>query len=256
MESLQGKTAIVTGASRGIGRAIAIRLAHDGAAVAVHYASNDTAAGSVIDTIRDAGGRAFGVRAPLGGPEEDLDAMFDAIDAGLTEHAGIARLDILVNNAGIAPRVRVADAERPALEQLFSVNVFAPLFVTQKALLRMAEGGRIINISSGAARLAMPDITTYAMTKGALDTFSHQLAEELGPRGITVNSIQPGVVDTEMNASWLRSDPAAAQAIVAMQAIKRIGQPEDIAAIVAFLASAEASFLTGVNIDATGGARL
>jgi len=141
-------------------------------------------------------------------------------------------------------------------DELFAVNVRAPFFIVQQGLSRLRDGGRIINVSSGAARLAIPEIMAYGATKGALDTFTLNLAKELGPRGITVNSVAPGVIDTDVNAAWLRGNPQAEAAEAALAALGRIGQPEDVADIVAFLASHDARWVTGRVIDATGGVGL
>jgi 3-oxoacyl-[acyl-carrier protein] reductase len=182
------KTAVVTGASRGIGRGIARRLAADGALVAVHYGSNETAAKETVRLIEDAGGKAFTVHAELGIPG-DADKLWAGVDEGLRRLGAGAGVDILVNNAGIG---RSGDLERvgPAeFDRVFAVNVKAPFFIVQKGLDRIRDGGRIINISSGVTRIAYPDIIAYSMTKGALDTFSFTLAQALGSRGITVNSV-------------------------------------------------------------------
>jgi NAD(P)-dependent dehydrogenase (short-subunit alcohol dehydrogenase family) len=237
---VQVKTALVTGASRGIGRAIALRLAADGMRVVVHYARDADAAAAVVE---EAGGGAFAVRASL--PSE-LDALV----------AALPPLDVLVNNAGIALPAPIEDVTPEAFDAVFAVNVRAPFFLVQRALPLMRDGGRIVNISSGATRIAMPMGIAYSMTKGALDTFTRTLAQHLGPRGITVNTVAPGVVDTDQNASWLRGDPAAEAAMAARSALGRIGHTDDIADVVSFVASERARWVTGAWLDATGGAHL
>ncbi|WP_307832594.1 SDR family oxidoreductase [Planomonospora sp. ID91781] len=158
--------------------------------------------------------------------------------------------------AGIGRSADLVSLTEEGFDELFAVNVRAPFFIVQHGLERLRDGGRIINISSGAARLAMPEIIAYGSTKGALDTFTLNLAKQLGPRGITVNSVAPGIVDTDVNAGWLRGNAEAQARAASLAALGRIGQPEDIADIVAFLASDDARWVTGRVIDATGGAGL
>jgi NAD(P)-dependent dehydrogenase (short-subunit alcohol dehydrogenase family) len=253
--ALDGKVALVTGGSRGIGRAIAERLARDGAAVAVAYAREESAASEVVERVRKNGGRAFALRAELG-RHGDAARLWAAFDAAGRAYAPDGKLDIIVNNAGIGRSAALASLTEEGFDEVFAVNVRAPFFVVQQGLPRLRDGGRIINISSGAARLAMPEIIAYGATKGALDTFTLNLAKELGPRGITANSVAPGIVDTDVNASWLRGNPQAEAHAAALAALGRVGQPEDVADIVAFLASDDARWVTGRVIDATGGAGL
>ncbi|MFD7732496.1 SDR family oxidoreductase [Kitasatospora phosalacinea] len=252
---LDGKTALVTGASRGIGRAIAERLAHDGATVALTYARDTTAAATTLDHIRSRGGRAFLLHAPLG-THGDAARLWAAYDTARPPHLADGGIDILVNNAGIGRSAALADLTEEDFDEVFAVNVRAPFFLVQQALPRLRDGGRIINISSGAARIATPEITAYAATKGALDTFTLNLAKELGPRGITANSVHPGIVDTDVNAAWLRNNPAAQAHAASLAALGRVGDPTDIADVVAFLASHDARWVTGRTIDATGGSAL
>ena len=255
--TLEGKTALVTGGSRGIGRAIAERLGRDGAIVAVAYARDEAAANEVVTRIRKDGGQAFALRAELGqhGDAVALWAGFDT-QAQNEGHAPGGAVDILVNNAAASLYSDLTTLTEDAFDEVFAVNVRAPFFLVQQGLDRLPDGGRIINISSGAARLAMPEIIAYAATKGALDTFTLQLAKKLGPRGITVNSVAPGIIDTDINASWLRGDPQAEAHAASLAALGRVGQPEDVADIVAFLASDDARWVTGRVVDATGGSGL
>jgi NAD(P)-dependent dehydrogenase (short-subunit alcohol dehydrogenase family) len=201
--TLAGKIALVTGGSRGIGRAIAQRLGRDGATVAVAYAREQAAAEHVVEQIRAGGGRAFALRAELG-RRGDAARLWAAFDAESGEQTPV---DIIVNNAGIGRGTALASLTEEDFDEVFAVNVRAPFFIVREALDRLRDGGRIINISSGAARLAMPEIIAYGATKGALDTFTLNLAKELGPRGITVNSVAPGIIDTDVNAGWLRAIP-------------------------------------------------
>ncbi|MFJ4652629.1 SDR family oxidoreductase [Nocardia sp. NPDC088792] len=250
MGALTGKTALVTGSARGIGRAIAERLGRDGARVAVHYNGNATAAKETVAAIEAAGGAAFAIQAPLGVPG-DAEALWTAFDA----HAD--GLDILVNNAGTdGIREPIGGTDEEAFDRVFAVNTKAPFFVTKLGLDRLRDGGRIINVSTGLTRGAhMPELIAYTMTKGAIDSLTSVLAKGVGSRGITVNAVAPGVVDTDMNADWLRNDEARA-AVSNLSPLNRVGHPTDIADIVAFLASDDARWITGQWIDATGGALL
>lgn len=253
--ALEGKVALVTGGSRGIGRAIAHRLGRDGAIVAVAYARDETAAKEVVERIREDGGRAFALREELG-RHGDAARLWAAFDAHAGEYAPGGGVDIIVNNAGIGRSSDLASLTESEFDEVFAVNVRAPFFIVQQGLPRLRDGGRIINISSGVSRIAMPEIMAYGATKGALDNFTLNLAKELGPRGITANSVAPGVIDTDVNAGWLRGDPRAAAHAASLAALGRIGQPEDVAGIVAFLASDDARWVTGRVIDATGGSGL
>jgi 3-oxoacyl-[acyl-carrier protein] reductase len=252
---LRGKTALVTGGGRGIGRGIATRLAADGALVGVHYGSDVTSAENVVAEIERAGGRAFTVGADLAAPGQ-VRSLWERFDAAIT-HAGAAPgLDILVNNAGVARSNDLTETTETEFDHIFAVNVRAPFFLLQQGLERLRNNGRVINISSGVTRIAAPSMLTYAMTKGALNTFAFTLAKQLGERGITVNAVAPGIVDVDSNAAWLRDDPAQLAFWGSFSAFGRIGQPADIAEVVAFLASPGGRWITGQCIDATGGAHL
>jgi NAD(P)-dependent dehydrogenase (short-subunit alcohol dehydrogenase family) len=252
---LDGKVALVTGGSRGIGRAIAERLGRDGALVAVAYAEDQAAADEVVKRIDEDGGRAFAIRAELG-RHGDAAALWAAFDTQIQRHWHQAGVDIIVNNAGLVRSAPLAFLTEEAFDEVFAVNVRAPFFIVQQGLSRLRDGGRIINISSGAARFAVPEIIAYASTKAALDTFTLNLAKQLGPRGITANSVAPGIIDTDANIGWLRGNPRAEAHIASLAALGRVGQPDDIAGVVAFVASDDARWVTGRVIDATGGAGL
>jgi NAD(P)-dependent dehydrogenase (short-subunit alcohol dehydrogenase family) len=256
MAGLDGKLALVTGASRGIGRAIAARLARDGATVAVHYAARDAAAAETVAAIEKAGGKAFAVKAPLDGTLAAIDALFARLDEGLKKRGRGNAIDILVNNAAVSLRGLMEKTPEAIYDENFAVNAKSPFFIVQKALPRMPDGGRIINISSQTSLIAFPDVIAYSMSKGALDIFTKVLAKHLGPRNITVNAIQPGVVDTEMNASWLPNNPDALRFASGLSAFNRIAEPEDIADMVGFLASNDARWITGQRLDGGGGSIL
>ncbi len=239
------RTALVTGGSRGIGRAIALRLGRDGVRVGVHYGSDDAAASRTVQEIEAAGGQAFALKADLGEPLDGLWAAFDEAADGL---------DILVNNAGIGRHQPIAEVTAEWFDRLFAVNAKAPFFLVQQAIPRLRDGGRIINIGSGVTRIAFPQDTAYSMTKGALNTLTLAMAKELGPRGITVNTVAPGIIETEMNG-WL-ADPEAARAAAAYSVFDAVGQPAEVADVVAFVASGDARWVTGQTLDATGGSQL
>lgn len=251
---MDDKVALVTGGSRGIGRAISERLARDGAVVAVAYARDDEAARDTVDGIRKHGGRAFAIHAKLGGAD-DAARLWEAFDAASGQYVPDGKLDILVHNAAAGQPAGLASLSEEDFDHIFAVNVKAPMFITKQALPRLRDGGRIINISSAASRLSRPGLLAYSASKGALDVFTRALATEVGPRGITVNAVSPAVILTDNHAN-LRTDEAAAEAEAARTALGRIGQPEDVADIVGFIASDDARWVTGRIIDASGGSTL
>ncbi|NED81166.1 SDR family oxidoreductase [Streptomyces sp. SID11233] len=253
-DRLEGKTALVTGSSRGIGRAIAIRLAREGALVAVHYAHALESADATLATIEQEGGRGFTVRAELGVPG-DVHELFLGLERGLKERTGETKLDILVNNAGETTQDGIApeDVTPEQFDRFFAVNAKAPYFLVQRALPSIPEGGRIINISSGLTRVANPGQVAYAMTKGAVEQLTLHLARQLAPRGITINSVAPGITD---NGSPVFGIPAAVAEMAKLSAFQRVGQAGDVADIVTFLATDEARWITGSFVDATGGTLL
>ncbi len=250
--SLQGKLALVTGASRGIGRAIAFSLANQGAQVIVHYRSARDQADEVVDAIRAQGGKAWALQADLA----SADGAFQ-LAAGLQKilkAQGDGRLDILVNNAGIGLRARLAEISVADFDHVLQVNLKSPFFLIQQLLPVLRDGGRIINVSSMGTRAAFPEMSVYAPAKAGLEALSLLLAAELGPRGITVNAVLPGATATDLNRR--ASDPEQAKVIAQGIALNRVGQPDDIADIVGFLASDAGRWITGQRIDASGGQRI
>ncbi|MED5016525.1 SDR family oxidoreductase [Paenibacillus chibensis] len=254
MTRLKGKVALVTGASRGIGRAIAKRLAQEGALVAVHYGMNRTAAEEVVQDIELNGGSAFTIGAKLGSLES-IQTLYKTLDETLKVRTGDSRFDILVNNAGIGLTTLIEDTTEEEYDEVMKINVKMPFFLIQQALPRLRDEGRIINLSSAVTRISLPIIPAYSMTKGAINTLTLTLSSQLGSRGITINAIQPGFVATDMNASMLQ-DPAAYQYGADFSVFRRWGQPEDVADIAAFLASSDSRWVTGQLIDASGGSHL
>ncbi|MEV6932487.1 SDR family oxidoreductase [Dactylosporangium sp. NPDC051485] len=249
MTALAGKTALVTGGSRGIGRAIATRLGRDGARVAVHYGSNEAAAKETVAAIEASGGHAFTVHAEFG-----VDGAAETLWAGFDAQAD--SLDILVNNAGIlGDQAEIQDVSRAAFDHLVAVNTTAPFFVTQHALRRLRDGGRIINISTMLTRgSSMSRSIAYAMSKSAMDVLTATLGKQLGPRAITVNTVAPGVIDTDMHQGRLVGEALAW--LASLSPMGRIGTPQDVADTVAFLASHDSRWITGQWIDVTGGTLL
>ncbi|WP_029416958.1 SDR family oxidoreductase [Brevundimonas bacteroides] len=252
MGQISNKVALVTGASRGIGRAIAERLAADGATVAVHYGNSADAAREVVSGIEAKGGKAFAVQGDVR-KVDGISALFAAVDAELAGR-GLSGLDILVNNAGLASYDGFAETSEATFDDLFDTNVKGLFFVAQHALPRLKENGRIINLSSIVARTYFAGIPAYSATKGAVNTLTKHWAAELGARGITVNAVAPGAIETDMSA-WLKSEEGAQNAF-AIQALKRVGQPTDIASVVAFLAGPDGAWVSGEIIEAAGGSKL
>jgi len=255
MTRLQGKTALVTGASRGIGRATASAFANAGAHVLVHYGRSAQDAESLVAAIRSKGGHADAIRADLGTPEG---ATLLAKEVRLIIGE---RLDVLVSNAGISKAATIKDHTVADFDNLFATNVRGPFFLVQQLLPILREGSNIIVISSAVARTVVgkpglddPSILAYAATKGAIETLVRNWAAILGPQGIRVNAVAPGVIDTDM--SNFTKTEAGRDVVLGMQVLKRIGKPEDVADVVAFLASDAARWITGASIPVDGGSKL
>jgi NAD(P)-dependent dehydrogenase (short-subunit alcohol dehydrogenase family) len=248
MTKCNGKTALVTGASRGIGRAAALALAKSGAQVLVHYSSGAEEARGVVEDIRKAGGKAEAVGADLSAPDgpHELAKKVRAIVGD--------RLDILVANAGISKGATIEDTTIEDFDRQFAVNVRAPFFLVQQLLPILGEGSSIVFTTSLAARAAVGNLSAYAATKGAVDTLVTHFAALLGPRGIRVNAVAPGVVATDMSG-FTKTD-AGRDFTLGMQALKRLAQPDDIGGAIAFLASPEARWITGDTLRVDGGSKL
>jgi 3-oxoacyl-[acyl-carrier protein] reductase len=248
MTSLNGKTALVTGASRGIGRASALALAKQGAEVLVHYSSGEKDADAVVAEIHAAGGKAQKVSADLraaDGPQTLAKQVREIVGE---------RLDVLVANAGISKAASIEDTTVEDFDNLFAVNVRAPYFLVQQLLPVLGDGSSVVLLSSLAAHSAVGALSAYAATKGAVDTLVKHFASALGERGIRVNAVAPGVVATDMS-NFTKTD-AGRDVTLGMQALKRIAQPDDIAGAVAFLASDNARWVTGDTLHVDGGSKL
>jgi 3-oxoacyl-[acyl-carrier protein] reductase len=248
MSHLTGKTALVTGASRGIGRASALALARMGAQVLVHYGRGAKEADNVVAEIRKGGGRADAIAADLAaadGPHKLARQVRSVVGD---------RLDILVANAGVSKTATIEETTVGDFDALFAVNVRAPFFLVQQLLPILHEGSSVVLISSLAARAVVGTIPVYAATKGAIDTLVKHLASALGQRGVRVNAIAPGVVATEMS-SFAKTD-AGREYALGLQTFKRLAEPEDVGDVVAFLASSDARWITGDTIHVDGGSKL
>ena len=255
MASLTNKTALVTGASRGIGRATAVALAEAGAHVLVHYGRSAQEAESLVASIRSKGGRADSIQADLA-TSDGPGLLATKVRSLVSE-----RLDVLVLNAGISKAATIKDHTVEDFDILFATNVRGPFFLVQQLVSLLGEGSNIVVISSAVARkvvgkpgLDNPSILAYASTKGALETLVKNWAAILGPRGIRVNAVAPGVIDTGM--SNFTKTEAGREITLGMQALKRLGKPEDVADVVAFVASDAARWITGASIPVDGGSKL
>ena len=255
MPALSGKTALVTGASRGIGRATAVALAEAGARIVIHYGRSAQEAESLVAEIKMKGGRADAISADLATPD-GVSLLAQEVRSIVGDH-----LDVLVLNAGISKAVRIADYTVDDFDNLFATNVRGPFFLVQQLLPVLGEGSSVTVISSIGARevvgkpgLENPSLLAYASTKGALETLVKNWAAILGPSGIRVNAIAPGVIDTDM--SNFTKTEAGREAALAMQALKRLGKPEDVADVVAFVVSDAARWITGATIPVDGGSKL
>ena len=243
MSELTKKVALVTGGSRGIGAGIAKRLAREGTSVAITYTRGGDAAATVVKEIESAGGKAIAIQADAA----DADAVTAAVEKAV---ATFGRLDVLVNNAGTAIPKAFEDTTLEEMDRVININIRGVFIATKAALKHMNDGGRIINIGSCVGeRMMTPGLAAYSATKGAVKMFTQGLSRELGARGITVNNVQPGPIDTDLN-------PAAgdwAQPQVANTALKRYGHVDEVAALVSFVASPEAAYITGANLTVDGG---
>lgn len=247
------KVALVTGASGGIGREIALRLAADGHLVLAHYGRDPESGAETVRQIEGIGGEAISLGADLTNVAA-IGALFDTIDAEFSAR-GLDKLDVLVNNAGTGGGGAIDAVDEAGFDRILDTNSKGTFFVTKHAIDRLRDGGRIVNISSMVSRAAYPGSIAYGMSKAAINSFSISLAAGLGSRGISVNAVAPGATDTAFIGA-VTSNPARLEGIVGGTAMGRLGQPRDIAGVVAFLASDDGAWITGQVIEASGGMHL
>ncbi|CAH0295911.1 SDR family NAD(P)-dependent oxidoreductase [Peribacillus simplex] len=249
----KNKYALVTGASRGIGKSVAIQLATDGFNILLHYNQNTEKANELKKEIELSGRQVKLIQGDFNS-SEGIEAFIEKTRKMLIEENDVS-LHTIVHNAGHATSNGFGEVDYDEFDRLFNANVKAPYFITQSLIEFLEFNGRIINLSSGVTRIAFPHMMVYSMTKGAINTMTFTLAKELGAKGITVNSVMPGIIDTDSTANWLHTEEGQENA-KNMSALKREGQPEEIANAVSFLASEKGSFITGHNMDVTGGSHL
>ncbi len=248
------KVALITGASRGIGRSIADKLAASGILVAVHYGSNREAADVAVAAIRDRGGDAFPLEARLDTTAE-IESLFTKFDKALESRGLEAKFDILVNNAGVSEAATIEQTSEALFDRTFDINVKAPYFMTQHALPRLRDDGRIINISSVVSLRIIPHYSVYSLSKAALNNLTRMLAKQLASRRITVNTVAPGPTRTDMMEELLK-DPRVHAAVMGQVPMGRLGETDDISDVVAFVVSDQARWMTGQLIDVSGGTGL
>jgi 3-oxoacyl-[acyl-carrier protein] reductase len=246
MSKLAGKVAVVTGASKGIGAAIAKALGAEGASVVVNYASSKAGADKVVAAITEKGGKAIAVKADVSKAAEAKALIDDAVKA-------FGRLDVLVNNSGVYEFASLEELTEESFHRMFNTNVLGLLLVSQAAAKHLPEGGSVINVGSTVTRITPPNTAVYTATKGAVDAITGVLSREFGPRKIRFNSINPGMVETEGTAGFIGTD--FEKSISAQTPFGRVGQPDEIADIAVFLASKDSRWLTGETIIASGGLR-
>jgi 3-oxoacyl-[acyl-carrier protein] reductase len=248
------KVAVITGSSRGLGAAAAKRLALDGFFVVVNYVRSANDGEKVLRDLRKAGGKGVLVQGDVS-HMDGIASFFKRVDSALKGEGLPAAIDVLVANAGILISKPFAETTEADFDALFDTNVKGVFFLIQNALPRLRDDGRIVTLSSGLSRYANPLFTAYSATKGAIDTMTRVLAQDLGVRGITVNTVAPGAIDTDMNAGWIRSEPGRT-ALLSRQALKRVGEPPEIADVISFLAGPDSRWITGQRIEASGGSSL
>ncbi|HEX2535886.1 MAG TPA: SDR family oxidoreductase [Chitinophagaceae bacterium] len=250
MES--AKIALVTGGSRGLGKEMALSLARSGRDVLITYQQKEAAAKAVVAEVRQMGRKAAALQLDVENVS-GFDAFFRSVEATLQEQFGTGRLNFLVNNAGIGIHASFAATTEEQFDALFRIHLKGPFFLTQKALPLLADGGAIVNVSTGLARFSQPGYAAYAAMKGAVETLTRYQARELGERGIRVNTLAPGAIETDFAGGAVRDNEALNRTLAANTALGRVGLPEDIGGVVAFLCSEEARWVTAQRLEASGG---
>lgn len=246
------KIAIVTGGSRGLGRDMALSLAKKGNDVIITYNSNSEAANEVVSAIEELGQKAVAIKLNTG-DTKSFDAFYSEVKSVLKETFGKDNFDFLINNAGVALYQPFESTTEEQLEEIFTIHYKGVFFLTQKALPLINDGGRIVNISSGLARVSFPGSSAYGSIKGAVETLTRYMAKELGARGITANVVAPGAIATDFGGGHVRNTPALQEQLKSVTPLNRIGQADDIGGVVAFLCSEDAKWVNGQRIEASGG---
>jgi NAD(P)-dependent dehydrogenase (short-subunit alcohol dehydrogenase family) len=252
---MESKIALITGGSRGLGRNAAFQLAGKGHDIIITYQSKQEEAEMVIKEIESLGRRAAAIRSDVGDIQA-IDSFITQVSAVLKEKWGRDRFDFLINNAGFGASIAFADATEADFDRFSDVHFKGVFFLTQKAVLIMNDGGSIVNLSSGSTRFNVPGYAVYASMKGAVEVLTRYLAKELGPRGISVNIVAPGAVETDFNNAAIRSNPVFKERLAANTALGRVGEANDIGGVVAFLCSPEGHWINGQRIEASGGINL
>jgi len=250
--SLNEKIALVTGGSRGLGKNTALRLAQNGSDVIITYRKEKEAAQNVVSEITGMGNKATALQLDVGDIDA-LDTFVAQVSQAVSEQWSRNNIDILVNNAGIIAHEMIAETSEETFDQLMNIHFKGVFFLTQKLMSKMADGGRVVNFSSGLARFSFPGFSAYACMKGAVEVFTRYLAKELGDRKITANVVAPGPVATDMNKERFKENPQMVEMMISLTALGRIGDANDIGAVVAFLCSDEAGWVSGQRIELSGG---
>jgi 3-oxoacyl-[acyl-carrier protein] reductase len=254
MDNSSSRIAVITGGSRGLGRATALRLSQDGFIVAINYHRNELDAKQLQQEIFDTGHQALIVQGDLSSLQ-GIEAFFVDLDRLLLQQTGSSKFDALICNAGIIRTATIAQSTEADFDALFDLNVKGVFFCIQKALHRLQAGGAIVTLGSGLTRFSYPQYAAYAATKGAIDVLTQTLAKEIGRKGLTINAVAPGPIDTDMNADWLRQSESQ-DYISSQTALARVGLPNDVAGVISFLCGSDSRWITGQRLEASGGIHL
>jgi NAD(P)-dependent dehydrogenase (short-subunit alcohol dehydrogenase family) len=252
MTTSNDRIALVTGGSRGLGKSMALHLAARGVGVILTYRSGKEAALAVVAEVEKRGAKAVALELDVG-DSKSFGAFAERVEGELRRVWGRDRFDYLVNNAGLGAHAMLAETTEEQFDELMRVHLKAPLFLTQKLLRLIADGGRILNVSTGLARFTLPGYGAYAAMKGGVEVLTRYWAKELGPRGITVNTLAPGAIETDFGGGVVRDNPEVNKMVASMIALGRVGLPDDIGGAVAMLLAPESRWITGQRIEASGG---
>jgi 3-oxoacyl-[acyl-carrier protein] reductase len=251
---MTNRIAVITGASRGLGRATALRLSQDGFIVAINYCHNELEAKQLQQEITSSGGQALLVPGDLS-HKQGVDDFFTQLDRLLLQHTGSTKFDALICNAGIIRTATISETTESDFDALFNLNVKGVFFCIQQGLSRLQPGGAIVTLGTGLTRFSYPQYVAYAASKGAIDVLTQTLAKEIGSKGLTINNVAPGPIDTDLNADWL-PQPENREYISSQTALARIGLPNDIVGAISFLCSPDSRWMTGQRLEVSGGIHL